>query len=78
MKFLNISLTFAGEVPANHILYIILWVLAGERRARIDNAAEESHGWSGDGTLDLEVIDQHLSHCVTRTYYFQVHSPIVY
>jgi hypothetical protein len=30
MTFMNIPLTFAVEVPANNILYIILWVLAGE------------------------------------------------
>jgi hypothetical protein len=41
MKFLNIPLTFAGKMPANNILYNILWVQEDERRARIVNPAKK-------------------------------------
>ncbi len=32
---------FAGNMPANNILYNILWVEGDERRARIVNPAEK-------------------------------------
>jgi hypothetical protein len=32
---------FAGKMPANNILYDILWVQEGERGARIVNPAEK-------------------------------------
>jgi hypothetical protein len=41
MKFLNTPLTFAGKMPANKILYNILWVQEDERRARIVDPAEK-------------------------------------
>ncbi len=41
MKILNIPLIFAGKMPANNILYNILWVQEDKRRARIVNPAEK-------------------------------------
>jgi hypothetical protein len=49
MKFLNIPLIFAGKMPANNILYNILWVQKDERRAKIGNPEEKkNHGCSWD------------------------------
>ncbi len=48
MKFLNIPLIFAGKMPANNILYDILWVQEDERRARIVNPAKKNNGCSRD------------------------------
>jgi hypothetical protein len=39
---------FAGKMPANNILYNILWVQEDERIARIVNPAEEIYGCSWD------------------------------
>jgi hypothetical protein len=41
MKFLNIPLIIAGKMPANNIVYNILWVQENARRARIVNSAEK-------------------------------------
>jgi hypothetical protein len=53
---------FDGKIPANNILYNILWAPALERRARIIIPADINNGSSRDRTLDFNVIDQHLSH----------------
>jgi hypothetical protein len=39
---------FAGKMPANNILFNILWVPEDERRAVIVNPAEKNHGYSRD------------------------------
>ncbi len=39
---------FAGKMPANKIMYDILWVREDERRARIVNPAENNYQCSRD------------------------------
>ncbi len=39
---------FAGKMPASKILYNILWVQEGERRARIADLAEKNYGSNRD------------------------------
>jgi hypothetical protein len=61
MKFLSIQLISAGvffffaagKMPANNILYNILWVQEDERRARIVNAAEKIMAAAGMEPMTL-------------------------
>jgi hypothetical protein len=53
---------FDGKIPANNILFNIIWAPADEKRARIIIPAEKNLGRSRDWTLDFKVIDQHLNH----------------